>query len=235
MRIAQISQALLLAFFCVCLQANAQGQKMTVKGKLVRAAGIGGESTGWLIESNSEITIDGRQVRSIEVDYRPAQRLSSLQDKQVEASGTLSRRHGVETGERPVFEIDSIREAPTHAGVVNLTEGEWLLEDLAGSGVLDRVQATLAFPQPGKVAGSASCNRFFGPVQMHGESIKLGPLGSTRMACPEAVMNQETKYLQALQAAESFEWRDPYLLLHCKDLEKPLRFTHKSASTPALH
>jgi heat shock protein HslJ len=45
------------------------------------------------------------------------------------------------------------------------------------------------------------------------------------MACPEAVMNQETKYLQALQSAERFEWKDPYLLIYCKGLEKPLRFT----------
>jgi heat shock protein HslJ len=49
------------------------------------------------------------------------------------------------------------------------------------------------------------------------------------MACPEAVMNQETKYLQALQAAERFEWNDPYLLIYSKEMEKPLRFTRKPA------
>ena len=36
---------------------------------------------------------------------------------------------------------------------LNLLGSEWLLEDLGGSGVLDRVQATLAFPESGKVAG----------------------------------------------------------------------------------
>jgi hypothetical protein len=43
-------------------------------------------------------------------------------------------------------------------------------------------------------------------------------------------MNQETKYLSALQAAERYEWKDPDLLIYCKGLDKPLRFTRASAS-----
>ena len=70
----------------------------------------------------------------------------------------------------------------------------------------------------------------FGPTQVAGNEIKLGPLGSTRMACPEPIMNQETKYLGALQAAERYEWKDPYLMFYCKDLEKPLRFSRAAAS-----
>ena len=112
----------------------------------------------------------------------------------------------------------------------NLVGSEWLLDDLAGGGILSNVRATLSFPEAGKVAGNGSCNRFFGPTQVAGNEIKLGPLGSTRMACPEPIMNQETKYLGALQAAERYEWKDPYLLFYCKDLEKPLRFSRAAAS-----
>jgi heat shock protein HslJ len=53
----------------------------------------------------------------------------------------------------------------------------------------------------------------------------LGPLGSTRMACPQAVMNQETKYLKALQAAERLERKEQYLLIYSKNAPKPLRFS----------
>jgi hypothetical protein len=53
------------------------------------------------------------------------------------------------------------------------------------------------------------------------------------MMRPEAVMNQEMKYLNALQAAERFEWNDPYLLIYCKGFEKPLRFTRMTPSKPA--
>jgi heat shock protein HslJ len=115
----------------------------------------------------------------------------------------------------------------------DLTGTEWLLEDLGGAGVMDNIQATLTFPEAGKIAGNGSCNRFFGPAKISGSAIKLGPLGSTRMACPEAVMNQETKYLDALKAAERFERKEPYLLIYCKGLEKPLRFTKMQASKSA--
>ncbi len=113
----------------------------------------------------------------------------------------------------------------------NLVNTEWLLEDLVGKGVLDRVQATLAFPEPDKVAGKASCNRFFGGVEIKGESIKIGQLGSTMMACESpAVSNQETNYLKALEAANRVVLEGPYLLIYSKGFDKPMRFTQM---TPA--
>jgi heat shock protein HslJ len=90
-------------------------------------------------------------------------------------------------------------------------------------------------PEEGREnCGERVCNRFFGPAEITGSTIELGPLGSTRMACPEAVMNQETKYLDALQAAERFEWKDPYLLIYCNGFEKPLRFTRMKTPKPAM-
>jgi heat shock protein HslJ len=115
----------------------------------------------------------------------------------------------------------------------NLVGTEWQLQDLAGNGIAANVHPTLAFPEAGKVAGNGSCNRFSGPSQIAGNELKLGPLASTRMACPEPAMSQETKYLDALQAAERYEWKDPYLLIYCKDIDKPLRFSRGSGSTPA--
>ena len=116
----------------------------------------------------------------------------------------------------------------------DLLKTEWLLEDLAGRGVLDRIQATLAFPGPNKVAGNGSCNRFFGGVKISGESIKFDALASTRMACEgEAVSNQEANYLKALEGAEKIVMDGPYLLIYSKGLEKPLRFTQiKHAEKP---
>jgi len=46
-------------------------------------------------------------------------------------------------------------------------------------------------------------------------------------------MNQEAKYLEELQAAERFEWKDPYLLIYCKGIEKPLRFSRTTPEKPA--
>ena len=116
---------------------------------------------------------------------------------------------------------------------LNLVGSEWLLEDLGGSGVLDRVQATLAFPESGKVAGKGSCNRFFGTVAISGNKVKFSALGSTKMACPEAIMKQEDKYLAALQAADRFESNDGNLLIYYVGAEKPLRFSPLPHSAPA--
>jgi len=104
-----------------------------------------------------------------------------------------------------------------------------LLEDLAGTGVIDNLQSTLEFAEAGKVVGNGGCNRFFGTAETHGETIKFGLLASSRKMCAEGVMGQEGKYMAALQAAERFEWKDPYLLVYSQGMEKPLRFTRVGA------
>jgi len=241
MRIGRIGTWLTLVMFCICLYAKTPAQKITVTGKLGRVMAIGGESTGWSLELESPTTIDGKQVNSIQVSYSKTAKLEKLENKRVRAVGQLAHRQGVETGEHSVLDVSSIKEtkataqpAPAQPVSFSLSNSEWLLEDLNGSGVLDNVQATLTFPETGKVAGNGSCNRFFGPTEINGNAVKLGPLASSRMACPEAVMNQETKYLEALQAAERFEWKDPYLVIYCKGLEKALRFTRMAASARTI-
>jgi len=227
MRLAHASNALMLVLSCVCCLAQAPPQKISVTGTLSRVMAVGAESTGWAIQPDSKTNIDGKPVNSIQVrDSHEPGRLESLADKRVTIVGKVGHRHGVETGAQPFIEVSSIKEV---GAPFSLSASEWVLEDLGedlgGHGVIDRVQATLTFPETGKVGGNGSCNRFFGPTEMSGDHIKIGPLGSTRMACPEAVMKQETKYLAALQAADHFEWKDPYLLVYRKGWEKPLRFT----------
>jgi heat shock protein HslJ len=128
----------------------------------------------------------------------------------------------------PVAATAAAAEAAKKAQLFNLVETDWVLEDLAGSGVVSNVRPTLSFPEAGKIAGNGSCNHFFGASEISGTSIKFTGLGSTRMACPEPIMDQETKYLNALLAAERYEWKDPYLLIYASGMDKPLRFTRAS-------
>lgn len=104
----------------------------------------------------------------------------------------------------------------------------WRLEDLSGTPVLERVEATLEFPEAGRAAGNGSCNRFFATVAISGDSISFRAIGSTRMACEEAVGVLETKYLSALQNAERFTRAGSTLSIHCKGMEQPLRFVRTS-------
>jgi heat shock protein HslJ len=56
------------------------------------------------------------------------------------------------------------------------------------------------------VSGNTGCNQFNGPYTVDGDAIEIGPLASTRAACTdEALQQQETQYLAALQLATSFQ------------------------------
>ena len=55
-----------------------------------------------------------------------------------------------------------------------------------------------------QVAGSSGCNRYTASYTVTENYIKIGPIASTMMACPEPVMEQEQEYLQRLQNADSF-------------------------------
>ncbi len=114
---------------------------------------------------------------------------------------------------------------PAPTAVSRLTAVEWLLEDLAGRPVRDRVQSTLAFPVAGRATGSTGCNRFNGSVNINGSTIKFGALATTRRACVPASGDQERRYMKALSSAERFTVDDRTLLIYCRSFEKPLRFT----------
>ncbi len=121
--------------------------------------------------------------------------------------------------------VPATRPAPAAGSLLGTV---WLLEDVGGAGVMDYARATLEFPEAGKVVGRGSCNRFFGSVEIGGGTIAFGPLGSTRMACTEAVMNQENRYLKALEAASTYSLEGPYLFLHTAATRKALRFARET-------
>jgi hypothetical protein len=81
-----------------------------VTGKLNRVMAIGGESTGWAIQLDHEITVEGKQVSSLEIDYPKTKRLEKLENKPVNASGKITHRHGVESGDRIILEVTWLKE-----------------------------------------------------------------------------------------------------------------------------
>ena len=118
--------------------------------------------------------------------------------------------------------------APAAAAAPALVGSAWRLKDLGEAAAIPGVEATLEFPAAGRAAGRGSCNRFFGTVEISGESIRFGPLAATKMACLDAASNaQETKYLEGLQAVERFAFDGPALLLYPRGGGAPLRFVRK--------
>src|ERR1700754_1310704 len=115
MRIARASMSLILMLSCIFLYADERdGQKITLVGTLHRAMAIGAESTGWMVQVDSETIIDGKPISSIEVsDTRKPKQLEDFENKRVKIAGKVVYRHGVETGVQPYIEISNIKASPS--------------------------------------------------------------------------------------------------------------------------
>ena len=92
----------------------------------------------------------------------------------------------------------------------------WLVEDIAGRGVIDNAQATIRFEADARVSGRTGCNRFNGTATIEGNKVTFGPLATTRRACVPALMDQEKRFLKAVGEVRSFTV-DENGLLHLKD------------------
>lgn len=99
-----------------------------------------------------------------------------------------------------------------------LTGGEWVVEDIAAGEVIDPARATLAFGPDGRVVGWASCNQYATEAVLTGEGISFGAAAVTRRACPEALMGQEHRFVDALSRVAGFDL-DPTGALLLKDAE----------------
>lgn len=106
----------------------------------------------------------------------------------------------------------------------DIFDREWVVEQIGGADVLDAPPSTLRIDPAGGVTGRGACNNFFGQAKVDGKAITFGPLGSTFMACEQAVMDQEHRYHQALGQVTSYRLDGGKLILADKDGKDILRF-----------
>lgn len=90
------------------------------------------------------------------------------------------------------------------APALTLENTGWTLVSINGEPVVSGTAITLGLDGKGGVAGSAGCNSYSGSYTIDGETLTFGPLVTTRMACPEAIMQQETAYLSALEGGAAY-------------------------------
>jgi heat shock protein HslJ/uncharacterized lipoprotein YbaY len=82
---------------------------------------------------------------------------------------------------------------------------EWVVEDIAGGGIIDRSRITLNFGADGRLWGRASCNTYQGEYTLTGETLTLALSATTMMACAPALMDQERKVFDVLGRIRAFE------------------------------
>jgi heat shock protein HslJ len=85
-----------------------------------------------------------------------------------------------------------------------LVDVNWLAEDINDGGVINYAQTTLLIKADGSASGSGGCNRFTTKATIAGSKITFKPAAATRMMCAPAVMDQEQKFLSALERTRSY-------------------------------
>ena len=97
----------------------------------------------------------------------------------------------------------------------------WKLESYGEKGNLQTViqdtEITIEFKSAeGKIAGSGGCNNYFGGYEINkNELIIIPPIGSTMMACPEPIMDQEQEYFKLLETTETYQIENDKLTISC--------------------
>ena len=76
--------------------------------------------------------------------------------------------------------------------------GSWTIEFIDERPVIDRSPAFIQFAEENRVSGNSSCNRFIGSYAFSETQLSFAQAASTRMACPQALMEQEQRFLTAL-------------------------------------
>ena len=93
----------------------------------------------------------------------------------------------------------------------NPVRGEWQVTAFnngagAVTSVIADTEIDIAFGLA-SVGGFAGCNSFSGTYGTNGNIIRIGALATTRIACDQEVMDQETAFLEALQGVAFIETR----------------------------
>jgi heat shock protein HslJ len=90
-------------------------------------------------------------------------------------------------------------------------EGSWeIIGYLMTSGtgfsstVIDSAPSAV-FGADGSLSGATGCNSYRGTYTVDGVAVTIGPLRTTRMACPPELAEQETGILKALESATTIE------------------------------
>ena len=100
------------------------------------------------------------------------------------------------------------KEAPAPDSM-HMEDGNWLLEKFGGTAVSysngEKPLYIKFDARNKKVSGFAGCNTFFAGYKLNGFSLTIGPLGSTRKACPEPHSGLEAAFFKLLGAAN--EWK----------------------------
>lgn len=105
----------------------------------------------------------------------------------------------------------------------------WLLIELAGQPLVTDSGITASFGADGTVSGSAGCNRYNGTYTTSADSITFSVnMAMTMMMCEQAIMDQESAYINALGQVKTYSISSDRLSLKDADGKNILVFQAQS-------
>jgi len=104
-----------------------------------------------------------------------------------------------------LFTAGEVREGCGGDPMTLLDGAEWVVEDIAGAGLIDGSRVTMTFRADGTIAGKGGCNQYGARLTATGEGITITPGAATMMACAEAIMRQEQAFFRALAGVVWFD------------------------------
>lgn len=102
-------------------------------------------------------------------------------------------------------------------------ERSYVLEWIGERPLIDNSHLTLTLASDGRAYGNAGCNHWFGRYTLDGEHLAFDQIGSTRKGCAPALMEQETRFLKALQGVQRWDVSATEQLRFWPAQGKPLR------------
>jgi len=95
--------------------------------------------------------------------------------------------------------------AQVGGGGAEVTGVTWLPVTVGDEAIPEDSGMFISFEVDGSINGHGGCNKFFGSLEQTDSGIGVGPLGGTRMACPEEIMDRETAFMDAVAKTRNFQ------------------------------
>jgi heat shock protein HslJ len=94
---------------------------------------------------------------------------------------------------------------PEPTSAADLAGTSWTLVSVGDAPVVEGSGAGLTFDAGGNISGSTGCNQASGAYAVDGAALTFGPLATTRMACEDNLMAQESAVLEAFAGVSGWE------------------------------
>ena len=86
------------------------------------------------------------------------------------------------------------------------TERSYRVEWIGERPLIDRSHLTITFAADGRAHGHAGCNHWFAGYSLNDDALDFDVPGSTRKMCAPALMEQERRFLDAIDQVQRWDF-----------------------------